>query len=283
MQKKKIIWLSSYPKSGNTWFRAFLTEYMQPDGLTNINKLILDAHFAERTITNYYADVDSEYLLSVECLAMRKYALSAWANESTKNELFIKTHDAWQLLPDKSPILPIAESKCVVYFVRNPLDIATSYASHINIGIQESVELICNDKTKLTAQNNNNNLLSSFPQLLGNWSSHVSGWLNQQNIPIIVIRYEDMLNNTYDCFVKAINFMQISKSEKKIVDSIEKTSFSTLRKMEEIKGFKQINRKDEYFFRNGKAGNWKYELTEDQIMLIWNKHHEMMTHFGYTI
>lgn len=277
---KKIVWLASYPKSGNTWFRAFLSALLG-DGELNINEMKTDGIFSSRGIFDSCTDLDSTCLRDEEVKTLQPDVFCHLAREYEKEHLFIKIHDAYIHNRLQQPIVPSSPTLCALYFIRNPLDIVASLANHNGSTIDQAITLMNNPKGCLARQKNNLNVNSQLKQLMLDWSSHVESWTNQKSIPVQVVRYEDMLTDPVTTFTKAVEFMNIRKSSDAIIKAIEETSFEKLKGKELTGGFHEKNPKSKSFFRSGSAGNWIKELTELQIESIITRHNSIMTSYNY--
>lgn len=277
---KKIVWLASYPKSGNTWFRAFLSALLG-DGELNINEMKTDGIFSSRGIFDSCTDIDSTYLRDEEIKLLQPEVFCNVAAEYEKERLFIKIHDAYTYNQREQPIVPTQPSFCALYFIRNPLDIVASLANHNGSTIEQAITLMNNPNGCLARQKNNLNINNQLRQLMFDWSGHVESWTSQKAIPVQVIRYEDMLHDPLATFTKAVEFMGIEVKQENIVKAIEETSFDKLKSQELKSGFKERNKKGNNFFRSGSAGNWTKELTEPQIENIIARHKNIMTSYNY--
>lgn len=277
---KKIVWLASYPKSGNTWFRAFLTALLG-DGDLNINEMKTDGIFSSRGIFDSCTDMDSTYLYDDEVKNMLPDVFKYQASQYQKDKLFIKIHDAYVLNSKGLPIVPDEPTLCALYFIRNPLDVAGSFANHNGGTIDEAIELMNKEKGSLAKQPGNRNVNNQFKQLMLSWSGHVSSWDKDLPFPVLVIRYEDMLADTKAVFTRAVQFMKISVTEEQIDKAIAETRFEKLQQQEDKDGFGEKNKRSKLFFRKGVAGDWVNELTPLQIKTIIEAHTEVMKRYGY--
>lgn len=276
---QKIVWLASYPKSGNTWFRTFLTSLLN-DGDVDINGLKTDGIFSSRKIFDENTDLNSTLLYDTEVKAMQAGVFNHLANKTTQQRLFVKVHDAYIFKEDTFPLIPTRGTHCAIYFIRNPLDIAASLANHKNSGIDEAIELMNNPHGKFSMQNYNVNVKSQIEQLMLDWSGHVQSWTNDLPFPVLVLRYEDMLADTYNSFSKALKFIGIEASKQQIETGINASKFDQLQLKEKEVGFVEIN-KGNQFFRKGVAGGWKNELSEQQIDNITTHHKKTMSRYNY--
>lgn len=277
---KKIVWLASYPKSGNTWFRAFLTALLG-NGDLDINEMKTDGIFSSRDILGHFTDLDSTYLYDEEVKLLQPEIFKEAALHYQKEHLFVKIHDAYISNKAGLPIVPTEPTQCALYFIRNPLDIVGSFANHNGSTIDEAITLMNNPKGCLAKQNENRNTNPQFRQLMYDWSGHVRSWTADLPFPVMVIRYEDMLMDTPGTFKKAVQFMRLKVSSDDIIKAINESSFEKLKKKEEKEGFREKNKKSPSFFRSGSMGNWMNELTNDQAKSITDHHHEIMKTYNY--
>lgn len=275
----KILWLASYPKSGNTWFRAFLTALLN-EGEIAINEMDTDGILSARGVFDAISDIDSRYLYDEEVKVMLPDIYRA-KTASFKQLSIIKVHDAFVYNNEGQPIVPEDVTHAAIYIIRNPLDVVASFANHNNSTIDEAITLMNNPKGKLAIQKGNLNVNNQFPQLMFDWSGHVQSWIDKPSFPVHFVRYEDMLATPLQTFGGIIQKIGWQYSDEAIQTAINATQFSKLKEQESEKGFHEKNAASKEFFRQGKSGNWKNELTEAQANAIIEKHEAVMKQFGY--
>ena len=141
---KKIVWLASFPKSGNTWVRTLLTNLLngkQEDTLNNLvamglsSREVLDEHMMLETSELTLREIDNYLPMAIRELA----------NSIKSAPFFLKTHMAYTFNANNKPVYPADVSIGAIYLVRNVLDVVVSYAHHSNC----SVDDILNGKTRL--------------------------------------------------------------------------------------------------------------------------------------
>ncbi len=279
INSEKIVWLASFPKSGNTWFRAFLTALMN-NGKVEINALKTDGIFSDRTLFDLYAEIESRDLTDREVKMMIADVYRFYATQLNKLN-FIKVHDAFETDEAGLSIIPEDVTRCAIYIIRNPLDIVGSLANHSACSIQDAFEMLNNHNYSLAKQQGNLNRNAQFRQYVSDWSSHVKGWTLKPSFPVIVIRYEDMLTNPFETFTKAVTFIGLEATPDQISAAIRASSFEQLSSQEIEKGFQEKTRKSKQFFRSGKMGVWKEELNQEQISALREKHEEIMRLYNY--
>jgi Sulfotransferase domain len=277
--KKNIIWLASYPKSGNTWFRSFLTALFSEKEL-DINKLETNGIFSSKMPLENTLDLNADYLSPHQLEQYQRLAHTYLSNKA-KKPLFIKIHDAFTFSDnDNLPLIPESPTKIAIYLVRNPLDVTLSLANHTGKSIEKTINtFITNAKGAFGSQKSSPHL--QFRQPLGTWSMHAESWLNHPNFPVYVVRYEDMKAQPFETFKAAVQAMKLDFTDEQIKKAIEETTFEKLKKKEQENGFKEKPVHNSSFFHKGLVGRWKEELTAEQIEKIRNTNEPMMRYFHY--
>jgi len=244
----------------------------------HINDLAETSIASSRKIFDEYTGLSSSDLSFEEIDKLRPEVYRMQSEES--NELlFKKVHDKFYLVDEKQALFPPEITQACIYFIRNPLDVAVSFAYHSAKDVQRMVKVL-NDSAYAFCDNNDR-LPNQLRQLLGTWSEHVISWTTQKLIPVHVVRYEDMKQNTFDTFKKAVQFIGIEKSDKQIKTAIEKSDFKILAQQEQEKGFKEKMIKSKSFFRKGEIGDWRNYLDEKMKNEIIKNHKKMMQYYGY--
>ena len=140
--KKNIVWLASYPKSGNTWFRIFLSNlFSDSHPPVNINDLTETTISSNRSIIDSYLGIHSSELTAEEIDKLRPQVFKRFSDEK-EGTAYVKTHEAWTLNSRGNPIFPEEITEGVIYLIRNPLDIAISYSYHNSESIDETISLL---------------------------------------------------------------------------------------------------------------------------------------------
>ena len=276
---RKIVWLASYPKSGNTWFRAFLTALLNPESPDiDINNLYQTTIASSRQLFDEMTGVSSADLKQEEIDRIRPLVYRQNAAEAGEI-LYHKVHDAWTVLPGNGPLFPADVTRAVLYFIRNPLDVVVSFAHHLSAGIDKTIGIMNNNRFALCQQTDR--LPLQIRQQILTWSRHVQSWVDYSKLPLKVIRYEDMYYNGLETFKKAVSFIGFSPTDTEISKALKKSTFENLKKQEIDKGFREKNSRSESFFRKGVPGDWKNVLSKKQINQIVKEHKNFMERFGY--
>jgi hypothetical protein len=269
-----IYWLASYPKSGNTWLRAFLTNYRN-DGHAPADINTLDGHWSATTRHSFeeYTGLESSALTPRQINYYRPSVYERMAHENP-DPLFFKVHDAYIRNSEGLPIFPSGVTSGVVYLVRNPLDVAVSYAHHQAKGIDDIVLEMGRDDALLRGG-------SQLPQTVSSWSANVRTWTAQTHLPTHIVRYEDMLSRPCATFASILRFLGLNLDERRLDKAIAFSSFESLRNQETSCGFREKQPISPSFFREGKAGTWRYTLSTTQVRRLVRDHREMMLQFEY--
>ncbi|MGH6932798.1 MAG: sulfotransferase domain-containing protein [Dongiaceae bacterium] len=272
----KILWLASYPRSGNTWLRVFLHNLLRnPDAPHDINRLqeltLIDSQarwyqlFDPRPLTELTKD-------EVAALRPRVHAALAATHPDT---VFVKTHNA--LFEDRgTPMVSLEHTAGAIYVVRNPLDVAVSYAVHFGVSHDEAVAAMGRPRNQSVA-----NQANFAYALFGSWSENVASWTSRPHDALHVVRYEDMATNPERTFGGVVNFLRLNVSADRLGKAIHYSSFEVLKCQEQSHGFGERSLKSEVFFRSGQIGQGAQLLRSEQIETIRVQHREQMARFGY--
>jgi hypothetical protein len=188
--------------------------------------------------------------------------------------IFVKTHQA--LAIDRGhPTINFSVTAGAIYIIRNPLDVAISYAHHLVGSIDEAIELMNTKNAEASVSD------KQVYELYGSWSQHVLSWTRKPDRAIYVMRYEDMLAEPQKTFGASAGHLLFKPSDSELDDAIKRSSFEQLREQEEKDGFRERPKKAERFFREGRVGQWKDVLTPAQIKRIVDADGEQMARFGY--
>ena len=276
---KGIVWIASYPKSGNTWFRVFLTNLLR-DGSepADMNSLEATPVAGARGLFDDLTGLAAADLLPAEIEKLRPgvYRLAA---EETEEHLFMKIHDAFTHTEEGVPLFSGEGVFGAVYIIRNPLDVAVSYAHHSRIGIDKAISAMANESNVLAKTGKK--IADQLPQKLLSWSSHVKSWVDAERLKVCLLRYEDMLSQPLEVFRRAAGFCGLPDDPERLEKAIRFSSFETLKGQERNHRFAETPPGVDCFFRKGKSGSWRDSLTTEQVRRIVSDHGEVMRRFGY--
>lgn len=260
--------------------RLFLSALLSPNQQININKIDVGRNFARRDVFELTTALESSFFSKEEFWDMAPHIFNAYLSDKKEDD-FLKIHDAYKTIDNNNIIIPVECTRSALYIVRNPLDIIGSYSAHSGKTTQTVIENLL-DEGYIIKDNEGEYLGTQFPQFLGSWASHVRNWIEPNKpFPVLVVRYEDMIKKPFDTFSSITHFFNLNKKSVDIENAIAAVSFSKLQEQEIQYGFREKILDSTRFFRKGKAGSWREELTEKQIQQIQNKDWELLMRFNY--
>jgi hypothetical protein len=274
-----ILWLASYPKSGNTWTRNFLHNLLNiiengaeaPQDINAMNELTfweISAKAYEKHLGKPVTECSRAEIASVRPKVQQDIA------DSTDGLAMVKTHHA--LVTDRGiPTINFAVTSGAIYIVRNPLDVAISLASHFGGTIDEAIERMETADLETAIGER------SVHEIWGSWSQHVHSWTRNPHRAIYVMRYEDMLADPFRIFGELARHLLLRPTDQQLRLAVERSSFEVLKRQEEEEGFKEKPESAERFFREGRAGQWHEKLSRRQVRQVVRSHHVQMARVGY--
>jgi hypothetical protein len=274
-----LVWLASYPKSGNTWFRVLLSNLTsEDDAPVGIDRLSTGAIASAREVFDEYVGVPSSDLTQDEIDALRPAVYRAIA--AGPGDSYHKVHDALvRAGAGREPIIPVDDSSGAVYLVRNPLDVAVSYAHHAAVEPDRVIEWM-NDPTHCFA-GSRSRIEGQLRQRMLTWHGHVESWLDQDDVPVHLVRYEDLASDPHATFSGAARFLGLADDPDRIARAVSNSSFEGLQRQEQASGFAERPATTSSFFRRGVVGSWRSDLNDRQVALLIDHHGPMMTRLGY--
>jgi len=256
-----IIWVGSFPKSGNTWVRAFLGNYFQPTGknlsineLSSITTSDVRQDWFDKAAGKPFVGKDFD-----DWLKMRSKVLQMIARSSAGNR-FVKTHSKIDRVGGIELIMPQVTAAAIC-ILRNPFDVAVSFARHSSISIDISIERMSDPKNISMANN-------GIMEVLGRWDDHIQSWTKAPGLPRHIMRYEDMVDNPKVAFKGLLGFLKVPVDYTTLQKALKETSFSALQKQENAQGFREKPPGMDKFFSTGKYGGWMDSLTPEQVARI---------------
>lgn len=273
-----IYWLASYPKSGNTWFRTFLANYQRSeDEPVDINALQTGGIASHRGLLDEILGIETSDLDPDEIDRLRPLAHD-WEMTGAET-VFQKTHDAFTIASDGTPLLGSQRTRGALYFIRNPLDVAISYAHHNSSSIDKAIEQMGRENHGLNRSRKS--IYRQVRQHMGTWSQHVLSWIDAPALNILVMRYEDMHNDGWNQFSRAVTHLDLTLDEERLARALRFSAFDVVKQQEAKSGFAERPAGMDGFFRKGKVGDWRDQLTDSQIARIIADHGAVMRRFDY--
>jgi len=276
-----IVWLASYPKAGNTWVRLLLmhlsnpeAEFWMPDqpiGNGGGNPI-------HRSQVEELCLLDASLLSTEECDLLRPLLYETMI-QKIPGRLVLKTHDAYRQNRDRRPVLGARVPQKVLYLVRDPRDVAVSLAAFWGESIERTVAFM----------NQPDASLASFPgrfnkqlyQKLCDWSGHVRSWLDQEQLPVLVVRYEELRAAPVAGLEAVADFLEMRVQRSDLERAVRLTSFDQLQRAETQVGFREHARHSAPFFRRAQPGEWREALPAALRVALERAHGACMQRLGY--
>lgn len=297
----RTIWLASYPKSGNTWFRMLLAN-LGRDVPVDINDLPGRGGIASaRRWFDEAMLFPSGLLTHDECDRLRPRVHEVRRDgdadprdsegfddpgECCGDVRFVKTHDAWTITADGEPLLGgPAAADAAILIVRDPRDVASSLAGHNGQTVDDAIGFMMRPDSAFCGRDDRQP--NQLRQQLRGWSGYHRSWIEQTMLPVHRVRYEDLQADVCGVFARALGFAGSAVSVEYVERAARFADFAQLQAQERNHGFREAPRQRpgapaHAFFRNGKAGGWRSELTADQCATIEAAHGTVMAELGYS-
>lgn len=274
-----IIWLASYPRSGNTWTRAFLHNLLalldgRDGGAHDINAM------GQRTTWEIAAQGFAAALgkpvtdATRDEIAAVRLDVQARLAEGLPGLLFVKTHNAL-LARAGLALINTKVTAGAIYVVRNPLDVAISFAGHYGVSLDDAIARMAeaNLETPVTDR--------GVYEVYGSWSQNVASWTAKPHRAMLVMRYEDMLADPLTTFGRLAAHLLLAPTGEQLERAVAQSSFEVLKSQEQEKGFQERPERSASFFRAGREGQWREALSTAQVERIVAAHKDQMLRFGY--
>ena len=276
-----IIWIASYPKSGNTWLRSIITSLLYTtDGIFDFKLIKKIKQFPTR---NQFQDFTKNFN---DINEISKFWLLAQDKINLTEEIkFFKTHNL-NCAVNKNSFTNKSHTLGTIYVVRDPRNLVNSIKNHYNKGNDEEAKNFLISKKILSRVPKDNE--ADIATLLGSWSDHYNFW-TKRNSNLLLIKYEDLILDTKKELERIIiylkKFMTVEINPEKIKNILSTTSFDHLKNLEN-KGLFNENVYDSKknkirFFNKGPSNDWTKVLDKkirDDIEKIFYKE---MKELGY--
>ncbi len=275
-----IIWLSSYPKSGNTYVRSFLSAYyFTNSGEFNFNLLKYIEQFPDKQFFNGFIQTKED--------ASKNWLPSQREIIKSKKVKFLKTHSAFGSYNNR----PFTTSETTIggiYIVRDPRNVVSSLMSHFSLKTEEALAMLLDENRAIKSKDNN---YATFT-FLSSWSNHFKSWSDISSFKTILIKYEDLEKNNENIFINLIQFVNNLLNNNEGIDyqkfnkALETTKFSFLKKKEKEIGFSEAMFSQEKnakipFFNLGFKSRWKESLNNEIIKKIESSFKNEMKELKY--
>jgi aryl sulfotransferase len=273
----KVVWLASYPKSGNTWLRLLLASCLNGGRPVDINAIPVGSGLAfDRAAFDERLGVAAADLAIDDVLALKADALRAEVAD-IEPPLFLKTHDARLHLPGGEWTVPPDITRGAVYLIRDPRDIAPSLARHLGYELDRTIDFMARPARMAQTRRA---LPPQLPQVWSDWSGNVESWLTAAPFPAFVVRYEKLRAAPEETLVDILGALDLPQPRQVVRDAVAATALDKLRAQEAAEGFSEAHLSTP-FFGAGRVGGWKKLLTPVQASRIEADHGVTMRRLGY--
>ena len=284
-----IIWLASYPKSGNTWVRTILGQILN-DNFDS--EKIFETSKKIRLYPSKldFINLDQLFQNKVFSHDMKKVVFDKtvvnWIksqniiNTNKKLNIF-KTHNMLCKLKIQNKFYSftsIENTIGVIHIVRDPRNVISSLVNHFSFENNDlALKYMLNENQTMGLEDN------KIPQLLSSWNNHYNSW---KRFPknYFLIKYENLIDDPKKEVKKIIdylnNFIKIKISEDNLSKIISNSSFKNLKNLE-ARGLFDENAKNKNFFNLGKKNNWKKILNKNILNKLEKNFHNEMKELGY--
>lgn len=310
-QQRRLYWLASYPKSGNTWVRMFLNAYITgfpPDFSSAFQYVMTDLFQPWYQATTTIPLPDLNPIMS---LYLRPAVLVNLTSLGPARDSVLKTHHA-NVTFDDIPIIPPKLTRGAIYIVRDPRSVLPSFAAHMGTTMATAVGMMNNDEQIISPPD----YRGTFHVLMS-WSNHVISWLEETRFPVTVVKYEDMKADPEKMFTRILTGLGIENIDKdRMKKAIDDTSFEKLKAQEEKAGFVEnkhtaemaaleralleletfdgqlqedvdvrllMAEQNRAFFRKGNTHSWQDEVPVELARTVERDHRRAMEKLGYEL
>tara|TARA_B100000902_G_scaffold393328_1_gene447353 strand:+ start:323 stop:1165 length:843 start_codon:yes stop_codon:yes gene_type:complete len=276
-----IIWLASYPKSGNTLLRSILSAYFYSkegdfkfNNLYKISQFPAVDHFLRLGVNiNDESEVFKNFVNAQNLI-----------NEDGKAKFF-KTHSRLCQMYG-SNFTDLKNTLGVIYIVRDPRNVVTSFAHHYNLTVDQATEALFDEKRFMIKTEK----LCSVS--LGSWDSNYKSWkeLKKQN-KYLLVKYEDLISKKKSTMLKIFKFLdnlglKVNLDMVKLNKAIKSTDFDKMKNLEKNETFYEAvvdekTGKRKAFFNLGPKNDWRSILGKKNREKIEECFKEEMCEMGY--
>ena len=278
-----IIWIASFPKSGNTWVRSMISSLIYTDtGVFNFEIIKKIQQFPNK---KHFENLTEEYQNIHE---LKKFWITAQDKLNLDKKIkFFKTHHINCKIGENS-FTNNNNTLGTIYIVRDPRSLVESFSNFYNKDKSLAIQNITSKGFVSGAsyiKSKQNNVFT----IIGSWNDHYNSW-SKTIANLLLIKYEDLLSDPFKELNRIIiflkKFMTFTYDDYKIQNIISSTSFERMQKMENDEGFfempfKESDQDKVKFFNKGRKNDWRKYLDKNESDIIENKFEKEMKELGY--
>ena len=278
-----IIWLASYPKSGNTLLRSILATYFfSEDGEFKFEHLYkIDQFPSIHHFENLGIDTSNEKLVFKNFINAQK------SINNDKNKIkFFKTHSSLSKI-ENCNFTDLDNTLGAIYIVRDPRNVVKSFSHHYDLTIDEATEAMI-DQSRWLARTD-----TMFKTFLSSWKINYNSWKQLGN-KVLFVKYEDLVNKKKTTLIKIFKFINkigmknLNLDMIKLNRVIKSTEFEKMQYLEKKYDFREgvidpKTKKRKTFFTFGPKNNWRRDLDEKNREKIEKNFKEEIIELNYVL
>ena len=282
-----IFWIASYPKSGNTWLRALISSYFySEDGKFDEKIISKIGQFPEK---RHFTSFDYDQNIVTDTA---RFWLKAQEKINVDKKLtFFKTHNAFGSV-NNSSFTDAKNSIGALYVVRDPRNVITSLKNHYELNNEQALKWMQNENNYIYDVHRFKQDGYSDFQFISSWITNYKSWKVQKKIPIKIIKYEELLGETFIVFKDVIEFINKTSgnnekiNKDKLKNAVNSTLFDKLKSNEEKNGFseaitsKTSNKKIPFFYL-GPKNDWRIILNDELKNKLNNIYKQNLIELSY--
>ena len=218
--------------------------------------------------------------MSSRQIAKSRPKVQKWYADRRIGLAFLKTHSG-RFFENDTPMINQEASAGGLYVVRNPLDVAISYAHHFSCSIDEAIDRINTPGYGLLGGE------KLTHEITGSWAENVESWTDTPEERVLVRRYEDFIAEPFKGLGDLARHAGLNPNPLQIALAVKFSSFDRMKAEEASRGFPEHRGFPERpatrgkFFRQGLSGQWRDVLTAAQVDRIVAANAATMERFGY--
>jgi len=276
---ESLVWLASFPRSGNTFTRILLANYFASDGEPyDINRLqeFIPADTSAVHWENFAAGQPAS--TSLEWAWTARHRFFDYYRSLPKPTPFagLKTHTA-NIKALGLDAFQFRKTDRIIYIVRHPLDVVLSYADYNGRDLDSAIRVMSKSGSFVETP------YLGGVEVRGSWTEHVASWLNETSCPVLLVRYEGLRGNTEQTLKAMLDFLHVPVIADRMKQAVEASRFDRVRAQEAAHRFKETPSvtRSGTFFRKGTSLQWLRELTPDQAYRLADLCDPIMSKLGY--
>ena len=269
-----IIWIASYPKSGNTWVRSLISLLLfSKDGIMHNFELLdtIDQYPTKKYFKNLVKDFNDGFEIQKNWIPSQKII-----NKDKKIKLF-KTHHIYCKYGNHA-FTDSLNTMGVIHVVRDPRNLILSIKKLWSLKDNYEAMSKLLDAQNATGMKIEKDKDYSFPVMISSWKNHYNAWKKIKK-NYLLIRYEDIIENPKLQIINIANylkkFFKFDINDKKIQNIVNTTSFNHFQKLEAKGFFNEANLDQngipQTFFNNGPKMNYQNKLKTEIYKKIENE------------